>query len=121
MPRDAVAHTAVVSGVTSATPETVTITPANGATIAAVKDAARLLVRIQNTTAATKKVTIKAGVNPPALRAGLGDLVITMLEKTDEVIVIESARFSQVDGTVLVDFEAGMTGKISAIRLPKGT
>lgn len=119
MARVAVAVTALASGASTATPAGGTIEPANGATIAA-GPGDRTIVRVTNTAAAAHKVTFKRGpTNPPAMRRGLGDLVLTLPEATDVLVVLESARFSKVDGTIDVDFDAGMTGKISAVAIPK--
>jgi hypothetical protein len=121
MPRDAVAHTALASGAATATPAGVAINTANGANIASLKDGSRVAVRVTNTAAAAKKVIFRAGVNPPALRTGLGDLTIEVpLTTGDVLVVLESARFAQTDGSINVDYEAGHTGAISAVRLPKG-
>lgn len=121
MPRDAVTVTQLVSGVAATTPAGTTINTTNGATIAAVGDTARLLLRITNTDVSARVATIKAGANPPALRAGLGDLAITVPASTGNVsVVVESARFMQADGSISVDFAASMAGIISAVRLPKG-
>lgn len=92
--------------------DTLTITGAN---------AERVLIIINNTTAATKKVTIKAGAtNPPAQTKGQGDLVVTLLEKTTQVVPVETARFAKTDGTIEVSCEAATTGFLSAVKLPKG-
>lgn len=121
MARDAVAITALTSGAGTAQPAGTAITPANGANIAAVGDASRLVVRVTNTAAANKDVTFKAGGNPPALRSGLGDLTVTVPATTgDSLVVLESARFVKADGSIDVDFAAGHTGVLSAVRLPKG-
>lgn len=114
-----VAVTALENGVGAAIPET---TALNGSTdtltITGASDSRRLLIFINNTTAATKKVTIKKGENPPAARKGLGDLVITLTEKSTQVVAVESARFAKADGTIEVSCEAATTGFLSAVRLP---
>lgn len=118
MARDAVAITDLTLDTAENTPAGTVIAPANGATIPAGGKTDNLLIRVTNTNAAEKDATIKAGSNPPAMRAGLGDLVIPVPATSgDVVIVIEGARFVQADGSISVDFETGMTGKISAIRL----
>ena len=55
-------------------------------------------------------ITLKAGVNPPALRAGIGDLVYTCAAGAAEVVIapIENARFKQSDGKFYIDL-AGST------------
>lgn len=120
MPRDSVTVTSLTSGSAATTPAGTTITPANGAVIPNVGDTSRLLIRITNTNGSDRVATIKAGANPPAGRKGIGDLAITVPATSgDKVVVVESGRFTQADGSILVDFGASMAGAISAIRLPK--
>lgn len=121
MPRDAVTITELTSGSAATTPAGTTVVVANGAAIADAKDTSRLLIRLTNTDASDRVATILAGDDPPALRSGIGSLAITVPATTgDMVVVVESARFVQNDGAIHVDFAATYTGKISAIRLPKG-
>jgi hypothetical protein len=120
MPRDAVAITDLPTGVGTATPAGTTVVQANGANIAAIKDAARLVVRLTQTSGAPVVATFKAGVNPPAVRKGIGDLAVSVPATTGDVMVtLESARFLQADGSINVDFAAGYVGKISVMRVPK--
>jgi hypothetical protein len=119
MPRDAVAVTALASGAATATPAGVAVNTTNGATIGAIGDGSRVVVRVTNTHTATHIVTFKAGVNPPALRAGLGDLEVSLLKETDVLVVLETARFVQADGTINVDYATGLTGAISVLKIPK--
>lgn len=81
------------------------------------------LIYVINTTASEKDITIKAGDNPPADAAGVGDLTqafaagdSTPVEKV--VGPLSSARFIQNDGTVNIDVESGMTGTIVVYRVP---
>ena len=82
-----------------------------------------VILRVTNTTAGAKNVTIKAGDNPPADAAGQGDLVTAFgagnVTPVVKFITFESARFLQSDGTVHIDVEAGTTGFISAWRIPR--
>lgn len=83
-----------------------------------------LVIRAENTTASTKAVTIKAGDNPPAESAGQGDLSVSLTAGNStaqlaQVAGLESARFIQNDGTLLVDVASGMTGFIAAYRVPR--
>ena len=119
MPRDVVAVTALASGAATATPAGVTINTTNGATLAAIGDGSRVVVRVTNTHTSDHIITFKAGVNPPALRRGLGDLAETVVKETDVLFVLETARFAQADGTILVDYATGFTGKISVLKIPK--
>lgn len=121
MARDAVTVTTLASGVASTTPAGTAINTTNGAIIAGAGDTSRLLIRITNTNGTNRVATIKAGVNPPAIRQGIGDLAITVPATTGDVsLVVESARFVQADGSLWADFAASMAGIISATRLPKG-
>jgi hypothetical protein len=116
------AVTALVSGEAVTLPETTAITAADTVTITGGSDAARLLILLNNTTAAAKEFTIKAGdTSPPSIRKGLGDKVITVPEKVTQAIVVESARHANKDGTISITFQAGTTGFISAFRIPKAT
>lgn len=79
------------------------------------------IIRVNNTTAGTKVATIKAGDNPPADAAGQGDLLVSCTNAQVKFVgPLESARFIQNDGTVLVDIEAAMTGFIQVFRVPRG-
>lgn len=121
MPRDAVTITPIVSGTPLANPAGTAISPTNGAVINNAGDTSRMLVRITNTNGTDRIATVKAGVSPPALRAGIGDLAVTVPATTGDVLlVLESARFMQADGSIQIDFAASMAGIISAVRKPKG-
>lgn len=122
MARDAVTITPAVSGAGTTNPAGTTISVANGAIINDGGDTNRLLVRVTNTDGSPRAVTFKAGTTePPAVRKGLGDLVVSVPATTGDLLfVLESARFVQPDGSILVDFAASSRGIISAVRLPKG-
>jgi hypothetical protein len=120
MPRDAVAITPLSPDVAVAPPAGTTINVTNGAVINGAGDTKRILVRMTNTAGVPKNITFKAGVNPPAVRKGLGDLIVAVPATTGErLVVIESARFAQADGSINIDFEAATAGIVSAVRLPK--
>ena len=85
-----------------------------------------LWLRITNTAGADKNVIIRKGVGGgetagPAFRSGLGDLTVVCHTASGGGYVgpLESARFSQLDGSINVDFGSGLTGNISAFLLPK--
>ncbi len=92
------------------------IDQANGMYIPATAPLKDCLVRVLNSTAGEKDVTFQSGDSPPALAAGQGDLVQAMAQDAVMFFHLEDARFRQSDGTVEVDFEAGMTGEIAVIR-----
>lgn len=105
----------------------------NGMTIAlasnaipAAASADRLILYVQNSTASTKTVTVRAGANTspgsPAFEAGKGDITtgnLTASTGTAFIGPFEVARVIQPDGSVSVDFAASMTGTIWAILLPR--
>jgi hypothetical protein len=126
MARDAVTITALAPGVSSDNPAGTAINTTNGANIAAAGQSGRLLVRVTNTSGASKNVTFQKGntnvpASPPALRAGLGHLVVAVPATTGDVLVVlETARHLRSDGSINIDFQAGHTGVVSAVQLPKG-
>lgn len=120
MPRDAVTVTDLAANAGTSEPAGTTITPANGANIANFGEGDSVVVRVTNTNGTDRTVTIKAGVNPPAVREGLGDLAVVVPASTGvKYLVLETARFCKADGSIDVDFETSMAGKICALRIPK--
>lgn len=98
--------------------------PATGHVITPTSRYGELLIEVVNTTAAEKAVTILAGDKPIAAGAGAGDLVLTLgagdVTPTVSQLVLTSNRFSQDDGTILIDAAANTTGFIRCYQLPKG-
>lgn len=84
-----------------------------------------VLIRVTNTTNATKTVTVKAGSNPPADAAGQGDSGTLSLTDGSTTPTrgwfgpLTSARFVQSDGTVNIDVATSMTGYIAVLRVPR--
>ncbi|MFE3382897.1 hypothetical protein [Streptomyces anulatus] len=68
-------------------------------------------------------VTVKAGQNPPAIAAAMGDLVVAVGNGATRWIgPFESGRFLQADGSLLVDIATGfVAGSISAFKIPRNT
>jgi len=87
----------------------------------------RLIIEVINTAAAALTFKVLKGANPPAHRAGVGDLSVALAATgtaTDKRIVgpFESARFAQADGKINVSFLAASStpaGTIRIYRLPK--
>jgi hypothetical protein len=82
----------------------------------------RVLIEVDNTgTVAASTVTLKAGDNPPAFLAGAGDLAVAVgtAGKHRGVIIIETARFMQDDGTINIDAAGFSAGTIAAYSLPR--
>ncbi len=76
------------------------------------------LVFILGSDATGGTVTFKAGDRYPAQRADLGDLVITLAPDDGRVLFVETSRFMQDDGTILViPSTTGLV--ITAVFLPK--
>jgi hypothetical protein len=97
------------------------IDPTNGHNVAnafAGKD--ELFIYVDHTTASTKLLTVRAGANPPALRAGIGDLTFTLAATTKYFLgPFEAAQFAQADGSLNLDFAASATGTLYAIKIKR--
>jgi len=93
---------------------------ASGA-IPAASSADRVVLYVNNTFAGTKVVTIRAGATqPPAMRAGIGDLNYTAQASGASYLgPFEVGRFVQSDGSLNIDFAAGITGTIAALLVPR--
>ena len=76
-----------------------------------------LVIRFWNSgTAAT--VSVKSGDNPPAVRAGLGDLEIVLATNDVRYGVFERARFLQDDGTITL-IASDDEVELSAMYIPR--
>jgi len=102
-----------------AEPAGTAVDPANGHVIDVSGLTGQLIIEINNTFAGTKVVTVKAGaVNPPAFRAGLGDITFTVPASSRAFLgPFEGARVFNAGG-VQVDMAAGITGTIAALFIP---
>lgn len=79
-----------------------------------------LYLRVNNSAAGPHNVIVRAGAYPPAFRAGLGDLTVSVVNATTRWIgPFEAARHMQADGSINVDFDAGTTGTITAFLSPE--
>lgn len=129
MPRTAVVPRALVPnsnliGSTGATTIDATLVT-NGVVVENAKPEL-MLIRVTNTEGSTNVVTIRAGDNPPAMAAGLGDLAVTVAATTGVQYIgpFESGRFLQGGadaGDLFIDFETGMTGAIDILTFPRNT
>lgn len=77
-----------------------------------------LMIFMEEGGSGSATVTFDAGDNPPATRAGLGARAITLATSDLRAIVLESARHTQSDGTILGSV-ATQTVRIYALRIPK--
>lgn len=124
-------HTLVAnSGVVS--PSTTAIDQTNGMNVAVEYDAIpaapgmdHLLLVVSNTFTSSENVIIRAGVGGgatpgAAFRSGEGDLTVAVAASSTAYLgPFESARFTQLDGSLNIDFSAGITGTILALVLPQ--
>lgn len=105
------------NAVTAAAPTTADAT--NGHKVQVDGGTRRVVLVVKQTAATAKTVTVKAGANPPAWATD-ADLVSSAVAQNSTVaITVESAQFEQSNGDINVDLQAGFTGEISAIRIPK--
>jgi hypothetical protein len=105
------------------------VDPTNGHYVDCTGLSGRVILWVNNTVAATKTVTVKAGASPPAFRKDLGDMVYTaQASGTSYVGPLEAARFLQAPGgtdggtggRIFIDLGAAITGNIAALFLPAG-
>ncbi len=88
--------------------------------------ASDVFLYVKNTAGSDKTVTIRAGVGGgatpgQAFRSGIGDLVVTAHTASGGGIIgpLETARFAQLDGSINIDFQSGITGTIAALVRPR--
>jgi hypothetical protein len=119
MARTLLTVTDLVANASVAEPAGNAVDVANGHYVPGSVPLEELVIDVNQTFAGAKNITIKAGANPPALAAGQGDLVIAINAATRRIGPFTSARFSQADGSLWIDLEAGTTGTIKAIHMPR--
>jgi hypothetical protein len=81
----------------------------------------RLVLVVANTAASSKNVIVRAGANnPPAFRAGLGDIKALVTNATTSYVgPFDYSRITQGGGVINVDFDSGTTGTVLALLLPR--
>ena len=79
-----------------------TIVAADGALIRAGGNTRKLFLHCTAGTIAGT-LTIVAGDNPPAFRKSLGDLAVALTANQIKFVAIESARFTQDNGDILIN------------------
>lgn len=90
-----------------------------------IKNAELVVLKLENTAVADEMtVDVEAGANPPAFRAGIGKLTVTLAGGAVKWVgPFESARFLQADRTLKVTSTPASTKtqtlKITCFRLPK--
>lgn len=121
MANTVIPNTALASGANDDVAGTAVVA-ANTHVITPTKRSGKVLIRLVNTTASTKVWTVAAGDNPPAASAGQGALAVSLTDgsttPTVSYLCLESARFMQSDGTILITVASATTGFITAFQLP---
>lgn len=120
MARTAVTVTTLTANTGVTEPAGTTADPTNDHVVSGVP-AEELILRFANTNGSDRVATIKAGDNPPALEAGLGDLDITVPATSGVRWVgpLTSARFAQDNGDINIDLAASFAGTVTAYRVPR--
>lgn len=78
------------------------------------------LLRVSNASGGSGTVTVKAGTQPLAIAAGLGDLTVTVANGgTQWLGPFESGRFEQADGSMIVESSVVMT--VTAFQVSRHT
>lgn len=97
--------------------------PTTGVPAAPVMD--NLILVVNNTAVSSKTVTVRAGVGGgttpgPAWRSGIGDLNVTVAASSTAYLgPFDSSKYSQLDGSINLDFQSGISGTITALIQPK--
>lgn len=78
------------------------------------------LLRVSNASGGSGTVTVKAGSQPLAIAAGLGDLTVTVANSaTTWLGPFESGRFEQPDGSMIIESSVVMT--VTAFKVARNT
>lgn len=123
MARTAVTYSKLVPNghLTSPAGTTIDATLVTNGVVINTADPEHTVLRVTNSAGTAKNVTVKAGSGRQSWMAGAGDLVQSVGATTGNEFVgpFTSARFQQDGAKLYVDFEAGFTGTITVIKLPK--
>jgi hypothetical protein len=84
-------------------------------------DPEHTVIRVTNTATGAKNVIVRAGSGTQAWMAGQGDYTQQVAANTGNEFLgpFTSARVQQDGSMMYVDFEAGFTGTITVLRVPK--
>jgi hypothetical protein len=109
-------------------PAGTTVDPTNGHIIGPRVSAEQIVIRVSNTFAGTKTVTLKASANSGSISAGQGDLAMSIPATSVRWIgPFESMRFFQAKddtgagsaGYLYLDVQSGTTGTVSVFSVPR--
>ncbi len=125
MARDDVTTTKLTAGLEVVEPAGVAINTTNGSRVlfgvvsgsAAGGKSRRVVLRITNTAASTKVVTIPKG---PAAQDAADIVTAAIAATTGVVYVAVGTKYVQADGGIYVNFVAGHTGVVQAFEMPAG-
>lgn len=124
MARTAITINAVALTTALANPSDTAADATNNHVLTPTKSLGKILLRVTHTASGAKNFTVKAGDNPPSAAAGQGDFTtafgIGNVTPVVKFFVLDPSRFTQDDGTVLIDLESGFTGTIGAFAMPSG-
>lgn len=121
------ADVAVAATVLSATAPTADLlTNAEGGTqvtasdiaVLTVDDDAASYVVVVYASGGAAVATVLAGDNPPAMRAGLGNVAHTVPASDTVAFVVEAARHLQDNGTIRIDIDTN-TCQVSFLKIPR--
>lgn len=107
-------------GVTPASTSIAGIVSAGGAVIADC-DIEKLVIRVANTHGSDHPVTVVAGDSlflAPLSPLGDKAVVVPATSGIKEIVALQSARFLQSDGSLLLNFDASMTGTVEVTYRP---
>ncbi|MEU0133395.1 hypothetical protein ABZ172_05040 [Streptomyces sp. NPDC006296] len=78
------------------------------------------LLRVSNASGGSGTATLLAGAQPVAIASGQGPLTVTVANSATQWIgPVESGRFVQNDGSLIVEASVAMT--VTAFRVPRNT
>jgi len=78
----------------------------------------RVVLRIVNTFAGVKVVTIAAGNSSAAINSAA--LAISMAQNEIRYVLVDTAKHLNSDGTITITYAAGTTGTVQVLVLPVG-
>ena len=78
-----------------------------------------VFIRVHNTAASAANFIVRAGSNPPAMRASLGDLTTSVAASATVWFgPLDMSRHAQSDDSINIDFGSGFTGTVTAFVAP---
>lgn len=122
MARTAVSYSKLVPNGRLADPAGTTIdsTLVTNGVVISDADPERTLIRVTNSAASGKQVTVRAGSGSQSWMAGSGDATQSVgASSTSWLGPFTSARFQQRGSKLHLDFESGTTGTVTVFRLPR--